>query len=231
MTSPSPSSANVVPTTTRGTPSSRRSRPKRLRAGRSRRAGPTAPSVIDDGDRDEERRRGRGTGAVASRTSLADAERIWPHERLRRDPRRGATGVHVARDAREDRRARGRRRRRARRERVVAAARTRPREPSLDGGAEEVGRARAEDARRSAPRSSGRSSPRTTRSAASTGVFRFGPVGPLKNAFWSSPQRPSNAIQGYAFTAAAGSLGIVSTTRRELPVRPSGVVAADARLG
>ena len=42
----------------------------------------------------------------------------------------------------------------------------------------------------------------------------FGPVGPLKNAGCSSPQRPSNAIHGYALYAAAGSLGIVSTAGR-----------------
>ena len=42
----------------------------------------------------------------------------------------------------------------------------------------------------------------------------FGPVGPLKNADWSSPQRPSNAIHGKASVAAAGSLGIVFTTGR-----------------
>ena len=40
----------------------------------------------------------------------------------------------------------------------------------------------------------------------------LGPVGPLKNAAWSSPQRPSNVIHGNAAAAAAGSLGIVLTT-------------------
>src|SRR6185436_1029993 len=38
--------------------------------------------------------------------------------------------------------------------------------------------------------------------------FRFGPVGPLKIAFWSSPQRPSKAIHGKAVRASSGSLGI-----------------------
>ena len=42
--------------------------------------------------------------------------------------------------------------------------------------------------------------------------LRFGPVGPLKNARCSSPQRPPKPIQGNAWSAAAGSLGIVSTT-------------------
>ncbi len=42
-------------------------------------------------------------------------------------------------------------------------------------------------------------------------LFRFGPVGPLKNAFCSSPQRPSKAIHGYAASAADGSLGMVTT--------------------
>src|SRR4029077_19102330 len=45
-------------------------------------------------------------------------------------------------------------------------------------------------------------------------VFRFGPVGPLKNAVCSSPQRPWNAIQGNDRRAAVASLGIVSTTGR-----------------
>ncbi len=40
----------------------------------------------------------------------------------------------------------------------------------------------------------------------------LGPVGPLKNAACSSPQRPSKAIHGKAAIAAAGSLGIVLTT-------------------
>src|SRR4249919_1212104 len=39
----------------------------------------------------------------------------------------------------------------------------------------------------------------------------FGPVGPLKNADWSSPQRPSNAIHGNADSAAFWSPGIVTT--------------------
>ena len=42
--------------------------------------------------------------------------------------------------------------------------------------------------------------------------FKFGPVGPLKNASCSSPQRPSNAIQGSDRRASAASLGIVTTT-------------------
>ena len=46
---------------------------------------------------------------------------------------------------------------------------------------------------------------RPRRSARSTASSCSGPVGPLKNAFWSSPQRPSNAIHGYA---AAGRGGI-----------------------
>ena len=45
-------------------------------------------------------------------------------------------------------------------------------------------------------------------------VFRFGPVGPLKNAGWSSPQRPSNAIQGKSARAWAGSLGMTSSAGR-----------------
>jgi hypothetical protein len=51
-------------------------------------------------------------------------------------------------------------------------------------------------------------------------VFRFGPVGPLKKAGCSSPQRPWNAIQGNAARAAAGELGIVSTTGRMSNVGP-----------
>ena len=41
----------------------------------------------------------------------------------------------------------------------------------------------------------------------------FGPVGPLKKAFSSSPQRPSNAIQGKACSAAARSLGTLKDDR------------------
>ena len=61
--------------------------------------------------------------------------------------------------------------------------------------------------------------------------LRFGPVGPLKNAGWSSPQRPSNTIQGKAAAAAAGSLGIVFTAGRSSTMGSARVVAADARLG
>jgi hypothetical protein len=45
-------------------------------------------------------------------------------------------------------------------------------------------------------------------------VLRFGPVGPLKNAGCSSPQRPWKAIQGNSRSAAAASLGIVATAVR-----------------
>ena len=45
-------------------------------------------------------------------------------------------------------------------------------------------------------------------------VFRFGPVGPLKKAGWSSPHRPLNPIQGNSLTAVARSLGIVTTAGR-----------------
>ena len=62
-------------------------------------------------------------------------------------------------------------------------------------------------------------------------VFRFGPVGPLKKAGWSSPQRPWKSIHGNAVRASAGSLGIVSIAGRRLVVRAVRVVAADALLG
>ncbi len=45
-------------------------------------------------------------------------------------------------------------------------------------------------------------------------VLRFGPVGPLKNAGRSSPQRPWKAIQGKLVRASFASLGIVSTAGR-----------------
>ena len=59
----------------------------------------------------------------------------------------------------------------------------------------------------SARRSSALASPPTTRSARVHCVFRFGPVGPLKNAFCSSPQRPSNAIHGNASRPPPGRSG------------------------
>jgi hypothetical protein len=51
-------------------------------------------------------------------------------------------------------------------------------------------------------------------------VFRFGPVGPLKNARWSSPHRPSKPIQGNASSASPTSLGIVRTSGESSRVGP-----------
>ena len=68
-----------------------------------------------------------------------------------------------------------------------------------DGVAEEVGRARPERAasrNRVAARSRQLSSDHRIGSVHC--VLRFGPVGPLKNAGWSSPQRPSKSIHGNA---------------------------------
>ena len=58
--------------------------------------------------------------------------------------------------------------------------------------------------RPSARRSFGRASRRDHSIGSVHCVFRFGPVGPLKNACCSSPQRPSNAIQGNAFAPPRG---------------------------
>ena len=78
-----------------------------------------------------------------------------------------------------------------------AAAGSAPREPAATRRRRGRSR-RCRRGRRWAPRSCGRASPRTTRSARSTASSGSGPVGPLKNACWSSPQRPSNAIHGKA---------------------------------
>ena len=60
--------------------------------------------------------------------------------------------------------------------------------------------------------------------------FRFGPVGPLKNAFWSSPHRPSNSIHGKR-SRGGGWVGRDRRERRaQLAMRASRVVAADACL-
>ena len=61
--------------------------------------------------------------------------------------------------------------------------------------------------------------------------FRFGPVGPLKNASCSSPQRPSNAIHGSSRRAVRRVARDRHDLRLELDVRPASVVAADALLG
>ena len=62
-------------------------------------------------------------------------------------------------------------------------------------------------------------------------VFMFGPVGPLKNAFCSSPQRPPKVIQGNASRAATGSLGIARAAGRSSRCGPrAGQRVSVARL-
>ena len=103
-------------------------------------------------------------------------------------------------------------------------------EPVVDRAAEEVGRARPEDAagrHRVAPRLA---SPPTTRSAPSTAASGSGPSGPLKKASWSSPQRPSKAIHGNAAAPRPDRSGS-SSRPGDLDVRAARVVAADTLLG
>ena len=154
---------------------------------------------------------------------------IWPHVR-RRATRSGATGTPGRANGREDEQAEDRREHEERHRRVAEQEDERLR-ALRDAAAEQVGGPRPEDAARRERRSPGRASAATTRSGASTGPSCSGPVGPLKNAAWSSPQRPSNAIHGNALFAAAGSLGIVCTTGPQLAMRADRVVAADARVG
>ena len=102
----------------------------------------------------------------------------------------------------------------------LRTSRTSALEPVLDGAAEEVGRAGPEDAARRDRVAPLAPALRPARSARSTAVFRFGPVGPLKNACCSSPQRPSNAIHGKPPAPARGSLGIVFTAGRSSTCGP-----------
>ena len=155
-----------------------------------------------------------------------DAARICPEAR-RRASRSGAAGRHVARDA-------------ASTTRATITAKREQHDPRLSqrmrSGPASRGRSRRRRtsscwcrARRPrARRRCGRASSLDQRTGSVHCVFRFGPVGPLKKAGCSSPQRPSNAIHGNARRAAAGSLGIVLTSGRTSGRRLARVVAADA---
>ena len=140
-TRPSPSSANVVPTTTERKAHAPAPSPDTVPSRSIAREQQPLHERHDDRDGNQEHAQPEEEAGRLTYI-LAEAEMIWPHDR-RRAIRSGATGVQVARTAAKITRPSNGRDGEEERKRVAEELRERPR-ARRDRGAEEVGRARAE---------------------------------------------------------------------------------------